>query len=39
MADNEWVRCNYCMKVYEDLDIKECEECNTEVYLMDIKGE
>ena len=39
MADNHWVRCNMCMRVYDDLDIRECEECQTDAYLMDVEGE
>ena len=38
MADNEWVQCNWCMKVYEDLDIKECQDCQTDAYLANVSG-
>ena len=30
------VQCNWCEKVYDDMDIKECEDCKTDEYLMDI---
>jgi hypothetical protein len=33
------VQCNWCEKVYDDLDIVECEDCKTDAFLMDIKGE
>ena len=36
--DNEWVQCNWCMKVYEDLDIKECQDCQTDSYLANVSG-
>ncbi len=35
MSDNEWVQCNMCAKVYDDMDIKECEECKTDAYLYE----
>ena len=39
MSDNEWVQCNWCMRVDDDLDIKECPDCKTDSYLANIKGE
>lgn len=30
------VQCNWCERVYDDIDIKECEDCKTDSYLMDI---
>ena len=38
MADNEWVQCNMCMKVYDDLDVRECEGCETDAYLYNVSG-
>jgi len=32
------VQCNWCMKVYEDLDIKECQDCQTDAYLANVSG-
>ena len=36
MPDNEWIQCNMCMKVYEDLELQECEECQTDAYLYTV---
>jgi uncharacterized protein YbaR (Trm112 family) len=30
------VRCNMCMEVYLDLDLIDCPECKTDLYLMDV---
>ena len=38
MADNEWVQCNMCMKVYDDLEVRECEGCETDAYLYNVSG-
>lgn len=32
----EAVQCNWCETIYEDINIKECEDCKTDGYLMDI---
>lgn len=37
MADQ--VQCNMCEKLYDDIDIRECGDCKTDAYLMDIKDE
>lgn len=33
------VQCNMCEKLYDDLDIKECQDCKTDAYLYNVSGE
>jgi hypothetical protein len=33
------VQCNMCEKLFDDVDIVECDVCKTDAYLMDIKDE
>jgi len=33
------VQCNWCEKLFDDVDIVECDVCKTDSYLMDIKDE
>ena len=36
MADQ--VQCNMCDKLYDDLEIQQCEECHTDAYLYNVSG-
>jgi len=33
------VQCNWCEKLFDDVDIVECDVCKTDSYLMDIRDE
>ena len=33
------VQCNMCERLYDDVNILECEDCKTDSYLMDIREE
>lgn len=33
------VQCNWCEKLFDDVDIVECDVCKTYSYLMDIRDE
>jgi hypothetical protein len=32
------VQCNWCERVYDDLDINECKDCKTDAYLYNVSG-
>lgn len=32
------VQCNMCERIYDDLEIQQCEECNTDAYLYNVSG-
>lgn len=33
------VQCNWCEKLFDDVDIVECDVCKTDSYLMNIRDE
>ena len=33
------IECNMCNKLFDDVDILECDVCKTDGYLMDIRDE
>ena len=33
------VQCNWCEKLFDDVDVVECDVCKTDGYLMDIRDE
>lgn len=33
------VQCNMCERIYDDINLMECEDCKTDSYLWDIREE